>query len=189
MQEALWRMEDSRLSVEQLTALSRAVPEEQERRDIGLFLKVRDTFLFRQHALCVNTFGAAEHRDSLYKAVRISRKIGMQGLRNRKAKNAAAGALRWGSHEIASEFSRMGSGEVCTCLHQIDEMVIPHCGCAGGAPQAPGRERGGAAGDGGALLCGDHAHPAPAAAHRLLHLHPLLRARHAAGEHTALCIQ
>ncbi len=41
MQEALWRMEDSRLSVEQLTALSRAVPEEQERRDIGLFLKVR----------------------------------------------------------------------------------------------------------------------------------------------------
>ena len=35
MQEALWRMEDSRLSVEQLTALSRAVPEEQERRDIG----------------------------------------------------------------------------------------------------------------------------------------------------------
>ena len=52
----------------------RAVPEEQERRDIGLFLKVRDTFLFRQHALCVNTFGAAEHRDSLYKAVRISRK-------------------------------------------------------------------------------------------------------------------
>ncbi|CAL5223204.1 g5679 [Coccomyxa viridis] len=39
IKEALWRMEDSRLSVEQLTALSRAVPEEQERRDIGLFLK------------------------------------------------------------------------------------------------------------------------------------------------------
>lgn len=40
LQEALWRMEDSRLSVEQLTALSRAVPEEQERRDLGLFLRV-----------------------------------------------------------------------------------------------------------------------------------------------------
>ena len=34
-------MDDSRLSVEQLTALSRAVPEEQERRDLGLFLRVR----------------------------------------------------------------------------------------------------------------------------------------------------
>ena len=40
LQEALWRMDDSRLSVEQLTALSRAVPEEQERRDLGLFLRV-----------------------------------------------------------------------------------------------------------------------------------------------------
>ena len=33
-------MDDSKLSVEQLTALSRAVPEEQERRDLGLFLRV-----------------------------------------------------------------------------------------------------------------------------------------------------
>lgn len=33
-------MDGSRLSVEQLTALSRAVPEEQERRDLNLFLKV-----------------------------------------------------------------------------------------------------------------------------------------------------
>ena len=51
VQEALWRMDDSRLSVEQLTALSRAVPEEQERRDIGLFLKVCYTSLYRQNAL------------------------------------------------------------------------------------------------------------------------------------------
>ena len=33
-------MDDSKLTVEQLTALSRAVPEEQERRDLGLFLRV-----------------------------------------------------------------------------------------------------------------------------------------------------
>ena len=46
--------------------------------------------------------------------------------------------------------------------------------CAGRAPKAQGRERCCAAGYGGALLCGDHGHPAPAAAHRLLHLHALL---------------
>ncbi len=40
VQDALWRMDASRLSVEQLTALSRAVPEDQERRDLALFLKV-----------------------------------------------------------------------------------------------------------------------------------------------------
>jgi len=40
VQDALWRMDDSKLSVEQLTALSRAVPEDQERRDLGLFLRV-----------------------------------------------------------------------------------------------------------------------------------------------------
>ena len=40
IQDALWRMDDRKLSVEQLTALSRAVPEEQERRDLGLFLRV-----------------------------------------------------------------------------------------------------------------------------------------------------
>ena len=58
MQEALWRMDDSRLSVEQLTALSRAVPEEQERRDIGLFLKVCDMLLsYRQHAFGMNVPG------------------------------------------------------------------------------------------------------------------------------------
>ncbi len=57
MQEALWRMDDSRLSVEQLTALSRAVPEEQERRDIGLFLKVSHTSPYRQHTLGINVPG------------------------------------------------------------------------------------------------------------------------------------
>ena len=40
VQDALWRMDASRLSVEQLTALSRAVPEDQERRDLALFLRV-----------------------------------------------------------------------------------------------------------------------------------------------------
>ena len=40
VQDALWRADDSKLSVEQLTALSRAVPEDQERRDLALFLKV-----------------------------------------------------------------------------------------------------------------------------------------------------
>ena len=38
-------MDASRLSVEQLTALSRAVPEDQERRDLALFLKV-DAYSF-----------------------------------------------------------------------------------------------------------------------------------------------
>jgi hypothetical protein len=40
VQGALWRADDSKLSVEQLTALSRAVPEDHERRDLALFLKV-----------------------------------------------------------------------------------------------------------------------------------------------------
>ena len=48
VQDALWRMDDSKLSVEQLTALSRAVPEEQERRDLGLFLRVCQSPLCNQ---------------------------------------------------------------------------------------------------------------------------------------------
>ena len=45
VQDALWRADDSKLSVEQLTALSRAVPEDQERRDLALFLKVIRAFV------------------------------------------------------------------------------------------------------------------------------------------------
>lgn len=41
-QEALTLMDDSRLSVEQLDALLRAVPEESERRDLQLYLQVLD---------------------------------------------------------------------------------------------------------------------------------------------------
>ena len=51
----------------------------------------------------------------------------------------------------------------------------------GAAPEAQGRERPGAARDRGALLPADHGHPAPAAAHRLLHLHPHLRRHRRAG--------
>lgn len=40
MQDALWRMDDSKLSIEQLSALSRAVPEDSERKDLALFLQV-----------------------------------------------------------------------------------------------------------------------------------------------------
>lgn len=41
MQEALLAMDDSALSVEQLDALSRAVPEDQELKDIHLYLQVK----------------------------------------------------------------------------------------------------------------------------------------------------
>jgi hypothetical protein len=40
-QEALLAMDDSALTVEQLDALSRAVPEEQELKDLALYLEVR----------------------------------------------------------------------------------------------------------------------------------------------------
>ena len=40
-QDALLAMDASALSVEQLDALSRAVPDDSERRDIRLYLKVR----------------------------------------------------------------------------------------------------------------------------------------------------
>ncbi len=40
-QEALLRMDDRALSVEQLDALSRAVPEDSERRDLLAYLAVR----------------------------------------------------------------------------------------------------------------------------------------------------
>ncbi|CAL8462809.1 g2342 [Coccomyxa elongata] len=39
IKDALWRMDDSKLSIEQLSALSRAVPEDSERKDLALFLQ------------------------------------------------------------------------------------------------------------------------------------------------------
>ena len=40
LQEALQNMDDSALTVDQLDALSRAVPDDTERKDIKLYLKV-----------------------------------------------------------------------------------------------------------------------------------------------------
>jgi len=40
MQDALLAMDGAALSVEQLDALSRAVPDDSERRDIGAYLQV-----------------------------------------------------------------------------------------------------------------------------------------------------
>ena len=45
LQDALLAMDASALSVEQLDALSRAVPDDSERRDIRLYLKARLTSL------------------------------------------------------------------------------------------------------------------------------------------------
>ena len=42
-------MDDSKLSIEQLSALSRAVPEDSERKDLALFLKVIDRWSTCMH--------------------------------------------------------------------------------------------------------------------------------------------
>ena len=43
-------MDDSKLSIEQLSALSRAVPEDSERKELALFLKVSASLSEGQHA-------------------------------------------------------------------------------------------------------------------------------------------
>lgn len=50
LQDALCRMDDSQLSVEQLTSLSRAIPEDSERKDLALYLEVTGAIhtFFRQ---------------------------------------------------------------------------------------------------------------------------------------------
>lgn len=60
LQAALVEMNDSALTIDQLDALSRAVPDDQERKDIRLYLQVSalDCLVSGLSCICVSTYYA-----------------------------------------------------------------------------------------------------------------------------------
>jgi hypothetical protein len=200
-------MDDAALTVEQLDALSRAVPEDAERRDLAAYLAARPLSLpypspgalrgprarpprLAEPQLCSGTpqlrhpgRPQQQPRGAACASVRPRRALGRSVAAHRQpwssacSVDAASGRCR--SHTscqtawmvltrpVDSSGARPPAARAAAAAAALTRA---RRGGAGRAPAAPRPARRRAPGHRGALLRGGHGHPAPAAAHPLLHL-------------------